>query len=324
MRLVLWFGKWLIFLGLVQGLMGHEAGNSLAAEKIRFGTVTRVIAVLVLPTLTAEEKGFWAKNGLEAKWLPFEAGTPLGQAMATRDVDLGMHSIPSVVLEVSRGVPEIMVAELGLRMDFFIFVLPKSPVREARDLKGLRVGLIRTGSVGHAFGQVMAKRLNMEKEIKYVALGGVGPLIAGLKSGVVDAGLSTFYSMASLKLRGELRDVVAMRDYVPPRWTDYGMISHVDFLREKEATVKKAVKAVLEAGEFILKNPDWSKERMKSLFGYSEPMAAAVYETFIYSKDGRIDPQAIGAVRDFLLEYGLVPREKVPSLEKIYTPRITG
>jgi len=94
-----------------------------------------------------------------------------------------------------------------------------------------------------------------------------------------------------------------------------------DFSKKSPDLVKRAVKSVLQATDFITKNPRWAIEKMKSkdLVGYPEEAAKLVYNSITWSKDGRITRTALENVRNFLIEYGIITKEKAPSLEEFFT-----
>src|SRR3990172_2275096 len=165
--------KQIVSLGLTLSLsILFLAGAAQAAEKVRFGTPVKATANHDLPFLAAEEKGYWRQNDLDVQWISFDGGAFQVRALAAGSVDVVMTVAISYIPAAARGVPAIMVADLGLRNDIFLWVRADSPIKEAKALPGAKVGVPALGAFAHFFGIMAAKALRMEKEVKFVGAGG--------------------------------------------------------------------------------------------------------------------------------------------------------
>lgn len=69
------------------------------------------------------------------------------------------------------------------------------------------------GGMAHIYGQAVAKALGIE--MKYIGAGGIPHQVAALKGGLTPATPSL-----SLVVRGEMRRVLTVRDYLPREWSD--------------------------------------------------------------------------------------------------------
>lgn len=294
-----------------------------AAEKIKFGTAVRVSPLYSLPLLAAEEKGFWKENGLDLEWVPFRVGAPMHQAVAAGSIEMGLSGVLSQVQAVVAGVPEVIIADMGAREDFYVWVLAGSPIREAKDLRGAKIGVSRFGGGAHAYARMVVRALGLEGEARFVAEGGFTEGIAALKSGKIDAKVTDPLSMAPLKLKGEFREVLSVRDYLPKDWIDLVIFARNDMVQRRPEATKAALKAMLQSADYVLKNRPWAVERMKSFLGFSGEVANLVYPEITYTKDGKVNSKAIANVVNFLVEYGIIPREKAPSVDMLYTAQFT-
>lgn len=297
---------------------------SQGAEKIKFGTPLKVNPQYALPVLAGEEMGFWKKEGLEVEWVPFQGGGPLFRAMAAGAVQMAHDAALSTIQAISRGVPLIIVADLGGIEDMFVWVRPDSPIKEPKDLKDTRIGITRLGGLAEVYGKVVAKALGLEKNIKFVATGGVRELSAAIKSGVVNAGLSTLFSQAPLKFAGELREVLAARDYLPRSWPHLVVFSRQEFFRSRPQEVKGVVKGLLAGAAFVHKDQAWAIEKMRSFSGYSETAARGLFPYLRYNEQGKVTPDSLENARNVLIEYGLILKDKAPAIESLFTKEVTG
>lgn len=294
------------------------------AEKIRFANAAKVNPLYSLPALAAADKGFWKGNGLEGEWFPFDAGVAMHQALASGSVDLGMSGAAMTIQSIASGVPEVIILDMETVEHFFFWVRRDSPIKEPKELKGIKIGTSRLGSLTHAFGRVVAKRLGLEREFKFVAVGATTSAMAALKSGAVGASINSNLAMARLKFAGEVRELLAVRDYLPSPWMDLVVAARKELVDKNPELVRRATRAILQANSFITKNPEWAVEKMKSEFNFPQELASSLLPFLKYSSEGKVEAKALENVRNFLIEYGIVPEDKVPKLEQLYTSQFTG
>lgn len=291
-----------------------------AAEKVAFGTAVKLFPPYYLPMLAAQEKGLWKEQGLEGEWVDFTGGGPFMQALAAKAIKAGYTAAPTTYQVAARGLPVIIVSD-HYRMSLIIWVSGTSRLKEPKDIKGAKIGISSLGSTPHVMGRVAAKRLGLEKEVRFVGVGGHASRLAALKTGAIDGFISSFISVAELSLKGELRELINTGEYVPKEWTDNVMVSHKAFVQQEPALIGRIVKTSLKAIAFVTGNQAWTIEKMKSLSGYSEATAKAVHEDMriYFTKDGRISTKALENVAAFMVDYGLLAREKAPRPEDVYT-----
>lgn len=315
----LWVGISLFFFACASPLT--LARGSAAAEKLKFATGVKISPIYNLPVWAAEEKGFWKENGLEGEWVPFRSTEEMFQATVAGSVFIGFASSTTVLPAASRGLPVRLVADLYSPDDNHVWVRRDSPIREAKDLKGARVGILRFRAIDHTYILTLLRSLGMEKEAKFVALGGASEVIAALKAGHIDAMARPRNMVITLKLAGEIREVAAIHDFFPKEWVGFGIAAHKEWVRKKPETVKGAIKAILQSLDFIRKEPDWARGKMRSEQGFSEEAAKVIYGDLVerYTRDGKITLAAVENVRRFLLDHGILPQDKTPPASELFT-----
>lgn len=142
--------------------------------------------------------------------------------------------------------------------------------------------------------------------------------MAGLKAGAIDIATLSDIAFASLKAQGEVRELVTMGDYLPKGVAGQVLFARKEFVEKNPALVKKAVKGFLHGAEFVMKNPDWSIEKMKAEFRYSPEVARLAFPWLKYDTGGRVEEARIKNTVDFIIEYGILAREKIPPLDSLY------
>ena len=306
---------WLfVALGLFLG-----ASSVSVAGPVNLGTVFRRLPNMSLPVLAAEENGYWSRKGLEVKWLPVRGGGALFRAVAGRSIDMGIPGALSTFQAIASGVPVVIVADLKLNNNYYLWVRADSTIKKGKDLKGAKFGVSRFGGEAHAYLRWITKALELEKDVKIMAVGGRMAGIASLKSGRTDGIMATIYSMAALKYRGEVKDVLAVNDLLPNKWLDLVMFARRDFAQANPDSTRNIIKGVSEATRFIEANPAWSIEKMKTLSKYPEEVAKAIYKFLDYGEDFSVDRAAVANVLKFLTEFGIIKKERTPSIDKLFT-----
>ena len=313
-----------IAIGVLVIMSFVAVADSLAADKVKIGTPVKGYAPFELVMWAAEEKGYWKENGVEAEWVPFRAAGDMQRAATAGAIDLGYDMAFASVFGIARGMPTIIVADIGVKDPFYVWVRPDNRIREPKDLKGARLGVLRFGGVAHAYGLVLAKALGIEKELKLVAGGGVPEEFAAIKAGALDGRIGAFFSGVILKFKGELRDVLKTSDYLPKEWVDNIIFSRKEAVEKRAEAVKKTVTAFFQATAFLTKNQPWAIDKMKANYGFSDEVARTIYEAAQYSRDGRLNRSALENVRNFLIEYGLVARDKTPPVDDLFTNKFTA
>lgn len=290
-----------------------------ALEKVRLATSVKDNPTFYLPILAGQEKEIWKKQGLEVEWVPFRAGGEMAPAVAGGHVGIGITTAVLATQWLARAFPVIVVGAWDLKEEWSLWVVTDSPLKKPMDLKGTRIGITRRGAIADSYSRAVVKALGIEKEVKFVAVGGLAEQMAALKARRVESSPNGILVIAELAYRGEVRPLVRVDDYLPREWVMRVLTARKDYLKENGETVKRLIKASLEAREFVKGNPAWTVEKLKSQARLSEGAAKMVQASFVYSPDGRIERKALENVTNFLDEYGVVPKEKLPPLEQMYT-----
>ncbi len=164
--------------------------------------------------------------------------------------------------------------------------------------------------------------LGLKGDMKLVALGGVREEMAALRAGTLDGRVTTLISAIPLEKKGIIREILDIEDYLPKPWAGQMIYARREFVKERPDAVKKANRAYLEATRFVKRNRQWTVEKLKSYFHWSDEAASEGYKAFLYSPTNKIDRRGIVNVRDFLIEYRLIAKEAQPA-DELFTNEFT-
>ncbi len=290
-----------------------------AVDKVRFGNQFRLNPHYSLPSLAALDKGFWNEMGLEMEYFPFDSATTMHRAVVARDIDMGIDGLISHIQGMVAGIPEVVVADPGISTEFYFWVRSDSPLRKPQDVKGTKIGVTRFGGDSHSYARAVVKALGIdEKEVRFVAMGGGGPQMAGLRSGAIDISSLSNFTMLAVKVKGDVRELLKAEDHIPRGLAAQVLFARRDFLEKKPELVKRGVKGFLRGAEFVLKNRDWAISKMMADVKYPEEVAKAAFPLLSYDPTGRVEEAKIKNVVEFAIEYGMVAKEKAPSFDKVF------
>lgn len=292
-----------------------------AAEKFKVATIKSLL--FYLPVLAAEEKELWKKEGLDAELVLFRSTRELDTGVLAGRVQAVSTQASGAISSRSVGVPVTMVAELEGFFPWYLWVRADSPFKGPEDLKGAKItiGVLRLGGVGYIYPQITAKGLGIEKNVRYVATGGLVEAMAALKAGAVTALVLGPYTVARMEYEGVARRLMSLDDFVP-RDLDPVVFQAADSAISRDpASVAKAVRGLIKAANFIMENPSWAIPKISAELNVPGPVAEKFYQTIKYSRDGRINTDRLQRTLDFLLKYDLISKEKAPALKELYADR---
>lgn len=290
-----------------------------AADKIRYANHFKPTAFYGLPAIAAVEKGFFKEKGLEVSYVGFDSPSLMIRAMSAGDLDVGTYGLDTAVFSIVRKAPVVIIGDPKMPVPFALWVLKDSPLKEARQLKGAKIGVTGLLELPRRLVDQLLPKIGLSKDdIRYIGTGGGPPGFAALKAGAVDASSFSFYAMVELKARGEMRELLYITDYVPFGRTAQTIMANRAWAERNKEQVKKIVEGFVQGAAFVLANQAWSVEKMKEEFRLGEAAAKLAFSAFRYGKDGRIVPETIKDSVEYLTSVGDISRAEVPPLETIY------
>ncbi len=311
----------LVAVTLLVPLLGGYA-DAAPLEKLKVATASKTGANYYLLMEGGERLGIWKKHGLQVEWLPFSGASRVYKAIAAGAVDIGMGSTVGGVQAMARGVPMVMIYNTWVSWPNCIFVKTNSPIKKSGDLKGAKIAIVRFGGMNHSYGRAMIRGLGLEGDIKFIAAGGAGPSVAALKAGKVDAAVRTVEGMVNLIASGEVRKIACSNDYLAREWSDLGAFASKDLIKSRPQAVRKWADAVKEITRYIKQNRKWALEQMRSELHLSPKAAEIMYDLLMsFMEGGRIEKKMMENVTNFLIDSGVLKREKVPNIGDMYTTK---
>jgi NitT/TauT family transport system substrate-binding protein len=254
-----------------------------AAEKIRIAVTNYNITYL--SGAVAAKKGFFRDDGFDPEIIVVKSNISIS-ALASGAVDYTMV-FSAVVRAAIRGAPVKVVATF---IDSPTYVMLGQPgIKDVSELRKGSVAVGSYGSSGHLVAQLIAKHFGIdpETEIKIIALGADGARLAALKEGVVEGALVAPPSDSEGKRMG-FNVLVRANEIV--KFPYMGLGTTVKKIAEKPDEVKRVLKALIRANQFMIKNREETIQILSDWARTDKQSAGAAYDAIRkgFSKDGNI------------------------------------
>jgi NitT/TauT family transport system substrate-binding protein len=157
----------------------------------------------------AAERGYFAEEGIEPEFVPFDAGATITQAMIAGQIDMGWGQVNVAMLNAASRALEFKIVGPGNRhavgaSSYYLVARPDlvqgGALRDYADLRGKRVATPARQSSDYAFALALGKGgLDLE-DVEYVEMG-FPNMLAALSNAAVDVAMAA-EPIAALGERG--------------------------------------------------------------------------------------------------------------------------
>jgi NitT/TauT family transport system substrate-binding protein len=142
------------------------------------------------PYGVAIDKGFFKQAGIDITGVISGAGggTSVRAAIAS-ELGFGDVSPAPVIAAIEQG-EDIKIVNLGSRSlaDNVVIVMPNSPIKSVKELKGKKFAISNPKSLGEMTAVLVFEQAGLKpNDVQRVALGGLSGALTALENGVVDA-----------------------------------------------------------------------------------------------------------------------------------------
>ena len=270
--------------GVVAGLMAMAlmAQTTTAAAqgvKIKVGRTTGGSGFHI-PSYVAMDKGFFKGEGLEAAFIAATAGV-LVRATIAKEIEF--VPIPGGGSEAMlKGAPIVFIVGESLISQWTLTTTPD--IKRVEDLKGKTLGLGRPGSADYSEIVVtLGKFFKMQpgKDYKVISFTGEPDRVAALVQGSIQGGVLSFPHAARAEKEG-MKILVRTGDYIPRLGGTF--LTHKDFIKEKRDAVKRFIRAIIKAEDYIRTNKQGTVDVIKKYFEIDDPNVNESIYNQVYDK----------------------------------------
>jgi sulfonate transport system substrate-binding protein len=158
-----------------------------------------------------------APQGIQVKWISFQGGPPMMEAMAANSIDIGnVGNLPPVFAQAG-GNPIVYVAATGSNAGAQAIIVPKdSPIKTFSDIKGKKLAIQKGTALQYLALKALANAKLTLNDIKPVYLT-IPDSTTAFEGGNVDVLPISDPYLASRELNGSVRILVRGSDVAPQR-----------------------------------------------------------------------------------------------------------
>jgi NitT/TauT family transport system substrate-binding protein len=172
---------------------GSQQAKEQAGEGPRPIKLAGVFCTCFIGPYVAMEQGFFKAEGVPVEqYIATKGGSDTFQALASGDVDFALSGLDAIIRGQSKGLKVRSVATVY--PEFYALTVRKGmegEIRDVGDLEGRKVAISKIGSASWAFLQFVTRGAGLkEGDVEMLQLGGIDTIVAGLKSGKVDAAVT--------------------------------------------------------------------------------------------------------------------------------------
>lgn len=186
------FSVWLLSLVLL-------APSAIGAEKLRvsYASVTGNTAVL---TYIAQRAGLFEKQGLDVEIILITGGPAAVSALLNGDVDLDLRAPVAAIQAMAHGAKLTFLLSQSNTLEYDVVTRPE--IKDVKQLKGKRIGIIRFGGISELMVRYLFQKLGLDAD-KDIAIIQVGQArFASMEKGAIEATVLSSAESAYAKRTG--------------------------------------------------------------------------------------------------------------------------
>ena len=237
---------------------------------------------VVLTLWAAQDRGFFAKNNIDAQ-LVFIPGSPtLVASLNTGDVHFGFTGGTATLGAAVAGLDVRVLAAFANRVQSELVTRPE--IKTAADLKGKRVGVTSIGGTGWMSALLILEQIGINADrdkMQLTSFGDQRVISQALESGTIQAG--ALAGVFSKKLARAGYWIPGEPDKIP--LTGTGLVVKADYLHNQVATSRNVLRGLVEGHAYVLNpaNKASTIEILSKRLGLSDPSAAADgYDDYVH------------------------------------------
>ena len=265
-----------------------------AADKVRIGVSNYNISNLTVGV--AQTRGFFKQEGIDAEIIRMNPNVAT-MAPASADVDYSTLIGSAIIANLKGARVKIIACSLDRTP---LSLVSRADIKSVRDVKGKTIGVGSYGSTPDIIARMVVKHhgIDPESEIKLLALGSDAARLTALKEGIIDVMIVAPPVDFEAKRMGF--NIISRAGVFPFPYN--GLATGMKKLAERPDEVKRVLRAMLKANNYILKNRDGTIQVLVNWAKSKPEFAEAAYDSAVsaFSADGSIPEDGMRVVLDGL------------------------
>jgi len=244
-------------------------------EKITIAYSTSMGPLLVL---IAFAKNDYAGQGLDAVAQPHEYGRLCLQALLDGKADIATTADTPIMFAAMNGRDIVILAQIqSSAMNEGVFALKNRGITKPSDLRGKKIG-VTLGTAGDYFLDAFLEFHHLaRKQIKTIHLA-PSQMPSALRTGLVDAVAVWNPTLWLLQKQWGTQGVVFFGEHIYKE--SFCLVAQKEYARKNPETIKKLLRALIEAETFAQKNPQEAQRLVAAFIPLNQNTVAELWDIF--------------------------------------------
>jgi ABC-type nitrate/sulfonate/bicarbonate transport system substrate-binding protein len=274
-----------ILIALLLFCLAPGIGYGQTRTKMVFGYASMSSVVTTL--WVAQEKGFFAKNGIDVQTVFIPGSPTLIASINTGDVQMAYTGGTATLGAAVGGLDMKIIAAFSNFVQTDLVVRPE--IKTPAELKGKRIGVTSIGGTGWMSAMLALEQIGINPERDKVSLAAFGDqrvITQALEANTIQG--ASLAGIFSRRLKRNGYNFLAEVEKIPLVGTS--IVLKADYLASHQPLVRSALRALIEGHGFVLNpaNKQAVMEVMTKKLAINDPVAANDgYEDYVRRTDKR-------------------------------------
>lgn len=247
-----------------------------SGEKITIAAITNQVSTALIHVAACQ--GYFADEGLDATIQQYTYGKLALDAMLTGKADLAASAETPVMYAIMTGNPLVVLATIqSSKENEAILAVKAQGIQTLGDLKGKRIA-VTPGTSGEFFLETMLTSAGLDQTDVTIVPLSPAEMPEALRTDQVDA--VAVWNFPLLEMSNELGDRgVVLRDQT--LYTSFFCLSSLQqFALAQPERLKKVMRALVRAEDFIKSNPDAVKQQLATAAAVDIKLLTQVWDSY--------------------------------------------
>jgi NitT/TauT family transport system substrate-binding protein len=299
--------------------LGLVAAPAMAETTVTFASANTSLGYMAQKL--AEEKGFFAAEGIKPNIVDFQGGGPAVQATAGGGADICLCTGDHVIYLRNNGVVAKVLVSITQFHSYGLVARAGTPYTDLKSLKGQKVGITSAGSSTDNMIRFAIKQtgLDADKDFELLGIGTSGAMEPAIATGAIAAGMLTSPDFQAFMYKTDKYKVVD--DYTKVPYPTFSVLAMDSWLKKNPETARGVAKGLVRALQLVHADPGVVREYVKRVYpkfedGLVEQVVADSER--VLSPDGRMTEPVWKSLNDIIIGYN--PKLKPVSLADAAAP----
>jgi NitT/TauT family transport system substrate-binding protein len=233
-----------------------QAASAQAPEKTKIAVATASLGLPYLPLIIAQQRKYFADEGLEVEIAAFSGGSKALQSLMGGSSDVASGAYSNTLTMAAKGqklknfVVQVRYPALTIAVSKRVADRYKSPA----DLKGMKIGVSAPGSSTHMIvAHLLGKGGLTSEDVSIIGVGTSAAAVAAIEKGEIDAIINSDPVMTKLETDGAIRIIAETRtkkgteELFGGPYPEAGLYATADFIAKNPNTIQALTNAIVRA-----------------------------------------------------------------------------